>query len=256
MPLNLYNLDYPYDFKPHHIQLKAHPYDKLSRRVAGGLKGVRLTHMPNPINKALRALGRAVVELWGRMMNRKDENLGLKAGGAIGTSLKSFDYASAKYHPALDKYYDKNGVTVSKDDYTDNMAVKAAINVMPPYNAQTAQNAGHGFGMAGMQNAYAQASMQSAARAHAAMASQQQHPQAVNQYGGLVSTNNWGHVATMDARDVVSVVIEGSNVTVSFITGDELGDPRSYHQRVVMPVSAFRQMIKMFTVESMREDDD
>jgi len=253
VPLNLYNLDYPYDFKPHHIQLKAHPYDKLSRRVAGGLKGVRLTHMPNPIKEALRAFWRAVVELWDRMMKRRDENLGLKAGGAsavkqtAGIYSKSFDYASAKYHPALDKYYDKNGITMDKDDYTDNMAAKAAINVMHPYNAQAAQGAGQGFGMAGMQNA---------AGAHAAMASHQQYPQAVNQYGASTSTNNWGHVATMDARDVVGVVIEGSNVTVSLITGDELGDPRSYHQRVVMPVSAFRQMIKMFTVESMREDDD
>lgn len=211
--------------------------------------------MPNPIKEALRAFWRAVVELWDGMIKRKDENFELVAGCKPAT-IQSFDYASAKYHPALDKYYDKNAVTMDKDVYTDNMAIKYAINAtptyntMPPYNAQTAQNAGHGFGMVGMQNAYAQASMQSAA-ALAAMANQQQHPQAVNQYGASTSTNNWGHIATMDARDVMGVVIEGSNVTVSFITGDELGDPRSYHQRVVMPVSTFRQMIKMFTVESM-----
>ena len=190
------------------------------------------------------------MELWDRMMRRKADNMGLKAGEsarAIKLGVGSFDYTSAKYHPAIDKYYDKDGNTMNKEDYTDNLMVKKAINVMPPYNAWDAQSTGQGFGMSGMQNA---------AGAHAAMASQQQYPQAVNQYGAATSTNNWGHIATMDARDVVGVVIEGSNVTVSFITGDELGDPRSYHQRVVMPVSAFRQMIKMFTVESMRDEDD
>ena len=218
---------------------------KPSGEVAGGLNGVRLTHMPNPINKALRALGRAIVELWDRMMKRKADNMGLKASGI--TSTGSFDYASAKYDPALDKYCDKDGNTMGKDDYTDNLVIKLAINSMPPYNAQAAQNAGQGFGMSGMQNA----AMQNAAGAHAAMANQQQYPQAINQYVVATSTNNWGHIATMTALDITGIEIKGSEVVLSFRTGDEFGDPRSYHQKVAMPIQVFRQMVKMFTVESM-----